>query len=294
MKNLLSVFILLSFTFTSCQKEIAWSGVDLSNGGGIDSTGGGGNTPVDLLIKVVSESNDETTTTNYTYNAHGALETEKIVGVSAALNIDSYRRFERDATGRIVRVVQKISEINGVPSDTSFLTVHYPDPLTLSYDYTTTTLSAMGIETNDSTVYNYDGAGKLLESLSYLSSPLLPGAQNLTSKWEYTYNALGNIVKMASYSDLGTGNLNLVATYSLSYDDQVNPVNMEAESFLTGRPEHASRNNVVGFEFNSETNPTHSFTISTTFQYGTNNKPATSSSTQQPGDKVTNNTYYYQ
>src|SRR5687768_3896161 len=121
MKIKLTVLLAISFFFFSCQKEltIETGNPSTGNGNGNGSTSG-------LLVKTVQVKNSDTITTTYGYDNQKRLESLKMVGTTGPMPVNTYKKYERDAAGRIVRILQSV-EMIGFPMDTTITIVHYPN-----------------------------------------------------------------------------------------------------------------------------------------------------------------------
>jgi hypothetical protein len=281
-----------SLLLISCQKGVDWATTTTSTGSGTGSGGNGGGTTGDLLVKLVAVTGTDTFTVLYTYDASKRLLTEDSKGTSGGMTIDIYQKFYRDANGRIYKISQLMKQ-PGMPSDTSFTNVYYPDATTLNFTYKTTDMSMMGLTTHDSTVYAWNASGNVTVANSFMTSALLPGSVTM-QKYEYTYSN-GNLTQQKSYSDINTtGTPSLVATYNYTFDNNTNPIIANGEFLLTGKTETASKNNVVKMEIVDATTPSNSRTMTTSITYGTDGKPTKGTVTMQPQGMVTKYTFFYQ
>src|SRR5687768_5158772 len=126
MKIKLAVLFALSFIFISCQKELTIETGDPSPGNG---NGNGNGSTSGLLVKAVQVKGSDTITTTYGYDNQKRLETMKMVGTTGPMPVNTFKKYERDAAGRIVRILQS-TEMVGIPMDTTITIVHYPNPST--------------------------------------------------------------------------------------------------------------------------------------------------------------------
>jgi len=295
MKRLLTALPFLLLLVTSCQKEISFDSPADPNGGS------GGGTSGDLLVKVVAVTGSETLTTLYTYDSQKRLETETMDGSTGGLTMHNYRKFIRDASGRVSRILQKLDQ-NGIASDTSVNNIHYPNATTMEYDYSLTTISLGGFSAIDSSVYSFSG-GKLLNTVSYLSTPLLGLPPIVSTKYEFTYDASGRVSILKIYATLsptGIGSLTPIVNETFTYGSSVNylwSTNNGAQNYwLTGMP-NAVNNAVTKLQIDDLTDPSNSTTINSTYVLGAGGKPTSAKVTvtnaSGPG-QVTNYTFFYQ
>lgn len=289
----LKIFFVAALVFgamVSCQKGVDWTvepTTDTTN-----PTTPPTNTTGELLVKTVSVTGNETTTINYTYNAQKQLETEQTVGTMASMPYEVFKRYYRDAQGRIVKTAEVMKQM-GVVGDTSFTHVYYPNATTSNFSHTVREVSMMGMSTLDSSVYVFDAGGNLTTQTTYTSNILQPTLA-LSQKWEYNF-ANGNLTEMRFYMvQPGTQNFTLTTLHSYNYDDKTNPLVMNAEAFLTGRTDGASKNNVVKLSLDDRTTSNRDATIDISLNYGAGNKPTTATATVTPGNQVTRFTFYYQ
>lgn len=287
--KIFSLYLMLTCLFlTSCQKEISWG--DLPPGGGsTDSLPG--NTSGDLLIKSVSVENGETSTTIYTYDANKQLETVNTTGTSGGLVISSYRRYYRDAAGRITRIAAKLPPQNGIEIDTIFTDVYYPDATTFNYTYTVQKISVAGFEVNDSTIFTYNSNNQLTEGYDYQTSASVIDIQE--SKYNYAYDAAGNVTTITGYNN-ASGTMQLVSTFTMEYDNKINPLGNQKQTFLIsggGKPAD-TRNNTTLIKFKDVSNPDEQV-ITISYTYGSNGFPATALSNDSTSNLTTTATFFY-
>lgn len=296
MKKLLTVLPALVVLLFSCQKELSFdTPTDTGTGGAGTGTTG------ELLVKVVAVTGTETMTTLYTYDSQKRLETTTMDGTSAGMTIHDYTKLERDAAGRISRILQKTDQ-NGFSSDTAVNRIHYPNTTALEYDYSVNTIGAAGFSTLDSAVYTYAG-GKVISALHYLSTPLLGTTPVQSSKYEFSYDGSGRVSVLkisATLSPTGGGSLTPIANETFTYGTSANylwATNNSAQNLLiTGFPNTV--NSLVNkIQVDDLTDPSHSFTITSSYVMGADGKPTKATMTTTGGaqaNQVTNYTFYYQ
>lgn len=222
MKKILTAVTAITL-LASCQKEITFDPANPAGAGsGSGSTGGGGgsSTGSGLLVKTVAVTGSETQTSLYTYDNNSRLYTQTDNGVSGGMPLNNYKRFERDAAGRIVRAVQKLGDFGGGISDTARVTYHYPTATSVDPDYSRSvqSLNAGGLvlSTIDSVVYQYSG-GKLVAYNDYMFSDVLGMSMPVSeNRWEFTYNASGYVTAMKTLSNTSSG-APLTETYNIAF-----------------------------------------------------------------------------
>lgn len=293
--------------FSSCQKEISLDSTT-TTGGGTGSGGNGtgnGNTSGDLLVKTVAVTGTETVTSIYTYDGSKRLSTQTESGVSGGMPVNSYKRFERDAAGRIVRVVQKLGDVGGVPSDTARTTYHYPNATTMEPDYSVAVISmgtnGLTMSTIDSSVYNYSG-GKLVSHNGYMSTSIMGMVVPVSeSRWEYTYNAAGHVSAMKTFTNTSSGDpltetYNIAFTYGTLANNNYLSASAMQNFILYNMPNTNAPAVTKSVASSNATTPPVNVTISTSFT-STNGKitggTANVVSTGQPAQNTTY-TFYYQ
>jgi hypothetical protein len=286
-KKLLTALPTITLFLFSCQKELSFdSTVSPGNGG---PTG-------ELLVKTVAVTGSETLTTLYSYDIQKQLESTTLDGKSGGMTIHNYKKLERDAAGRVIRILQK-DDSNGISSDTSVNDIHYPNATTLEYDYSVTTMGLMGFSTTDSTEYSFSN-GKMLNFTSFLSSPLLGSTSILASKYEFTYDGSGRVATLKMYS-MGTvpgGPLTHIADQIYTYASSVNstwpPTNAAQAYLIFGMP-NATNDAIATLKFESMEPSVPSSNTTVTYVLGAGNKPTAATYTSTDG-QVTKYTFYYQ
>lgn len=277
----------LLFFLASCQKEVS---VDLGGSGG-NGGGGGGSTNGDLLSKITSTGGSDNYSVEYTYDASKRVIKILYVGTSAGQNIGNETRVVRNAAGIITQTIEKNA---GIP-DSSITIVNY-NTASGRYIYKIMEITTQGFTAIDSSVFVYDGAGRITQVDEYLSNPGIGLDPFLAAKTVYTYDAAGNNIsyKILSEDPLGGPDEVLVES-TISYDTKVNPLILSAgEAVILGDPSLASPNNPLKYDYKDIVNSgAASFLLDFTYTYNSKNKPATSSFTETPGGGVTNNTYTY-
>jgi hypothetical protein len=273
MKKISLLPLLCILFFVSCQKEDTYPPL----------TG-------EKLVRSVSTSNGETTTTNYTYTSTGLIDAVNTTGASDGETADHYEKYYRDATGRIIRIAQKVPAQQGIEIDTVYTSVHYPDASTFNYDYNVQKIEVAGYTINDSTLFTYNSSNQITESYTYETSDLF-NSQEIRSI--YMYDAAGNIIKIEGYTN-ATGTMELSATFDIQYDDKTNPLSFDRQIMLiTGGTFTGSKNNPILVKFKASDNP-DTQTITNTYTFGSNSLPQTLTTQDDLDNSTTTTTFYYE
>ena len=299
MKIKLTVLLAISFLFFSCQKELTIETGDPSTGNGNGNGNGNGSTS-GLLIKAVQVKDSDTITTTYSYDNQKRLETMKMVGTTGGMPVNTYKKYERDAIGRIVRILQT-TDLIGIPTDTAINLVHYPNATTMEYDYKVHTISLMGFSVVDSTVNVY-ASGKLTTQTSYMTNPLFGTTPMSTTRIEYTYDAMGRVSEMKMHSSAATsgGPIVPIQKQTYTYGSPMNMLfmtnNAAQNTLLDGMPQ--TRNDIVvkmQMDDLTGTSPSASFTSTQNYIMGADNKPLSLTQTMTGSQGgVMKTTFYYQ
>lgn len=273
MKRISLLPFLCVLFFASCQKEDTYPPL----------TG-------EKLVKSVSTSNGETSTTTYAYTPDGLIDAINTTGTSGGDPTDHYEKYYRDAAGRIVRVAQKVPAQQGIEVDTVYKFVHYPDANTFNYDYTVQNIEVAGYTIKDSTLYTYNNNNQVTESYTYEISDLF-NQQEVRAI--YTYDATGNMIKIEGY-DNATGTMELSATFDIQYDDKTNPLSFDRQILLiSGGTFTGSKNNPIVVKFKASDNP-DTQTITNTYTFGSNSLPQTLTTQDDSDNSTTTTTFYYE
>ncbi|MGE5518451.1 MAG: hypothetical protein ACM3VS_00905 [Candidatus Dadabacteria bacterium] len=280
MKIFVTLAIILSVLFMSCQKEISYEDPN-GTGGTVTPTVG------TQLIKIGQKSGSDTSTIQYSYNSSNRISGYVITGTSSGQQLNSTIDYVRNSSNVITQQVYKDPSLSQYGL-TQVVTNYTYDASASQYKYALTQITIMGNTYKDSIAYNYDASNKLISTIDYenAGSGYAP-----FSKEEYSYSGsnLGS-VKYYSYDD-STSNYLLDETHTFEYDSKVNPLKFVSDAPVLGMTTYYSANN-VSKQTIVVTSPSSTQTVSTTYTYNTNNMPITGVLTAGTGSAVS--TYYYQ
>lgn len=273
MRKLSLIPLLGALCFASCQKSDVYP--PLSG---------------EKLVKSISTSNGETSTTTYSYTTNGLIDAINTTGTSDGESADHYEKYYRDDLGRIIRIAQKVPAQQGIEIDTVYTYIHYPDASTFNYDYKIQNIEIEGYTYNDSTIYTYNSSNQITQSYTYQTGTILDPQEVKTI---YTYDGTGNIIKIEGYNN-ANGPMELSATFDIQYDDKTNPLSFDRQILLiTGGTFTGSKNNPIIVKFKAVENP-DTQTISNTYTFGTNNLPQTLITQDDSDGTTTTTTFYYE
>ena len=169
--------------------------------------------------------------------------------------------------------------------------VHYASSRYTSY---VLDISIPGFSLSDSSVFVYNGGGKIIGENSYLI-PTGGTGYYLGAKFDYSYDASGNFNSLIFHQlDQSRQEVFTASTFNIKYDSKVNPMHMDNEAFVMGHPEWTSFNNIVSQQGSDSNGPVDDQTITQSYSYNSANKPITNVITVMPDNTVTSITYYYQ
>ena len=289
--KLLFAIAIIALTVASCQKELSFD-----DNGGSGGGGGGGGTTGDLLAKVVSASGGETVISEYEYDANKRLIREKVSGNMQGQNIGDDYRIVRNASGIITKTIQKNQDLILQGIDSAVAVIHY-NAATQQYQSRVADLSFFGLSTIDSTVFIYDGSGKLIRSDDFISNAALGPDYVLFAVTDFSYSASGVTETRFSVGDPANpgGAPELAGKVNYEYDSKTSPLilpNGEAAAIL--RMDLVAVANATRYTYTDVINAgANNFDVTYVYTYNSNNKPVSSVSTENPGNIVWNITYTY-
>lgn len=308
--RLLTLAVLTSFVFVSCQKEISLDLGPNTGGGGTGGggTGGGGSTGGsngDLLAKAVAitAGTTDTNIVTLTWNANKKLVQYKSTGKTNGFDVSGLYNITRASDDRIIKIyAEPFALFPGMPMtiDSTVYYVNYVGTSTkLKYVIATTYTAAINM--NDSIVYTYNASNKVITKDTYREN-ILTGTMDIQAKETYAYDANGNLLSATnSIADPISGVLAPAGTTTMTYNTSAKPpAVLGEESYIILAPENISVNrltkkvqsgNAGGGSISGTMTATASVTQSNSF-----GRPTTGSisTTPVPPGYVLNYTYYYQ
>lgn len=278
MKNLLTaVFVILSFTFFSCQKEVD----DIFSNNG--NNGGGGNGT--KLVRVGTRAGTDSITTDFSYNGANRLSSISYSGTVTGIPITAQIRIVRNASNIITSTISKSNAYASVGIDSVVTNCVY-DAANSRYSYLVARYAEFGVAASDSSVFSYSG-GKLVSSIGYHNDG---SGYQIDSKDSVYYNG-NNISSIKSYSYNGSGfDLDAETKYD-QYDNRISPLYFAEDAPVLGMSTYYSANNVVQrtmIDYSTNDSQTGIFT----YLYNASNRPTKAVSTD--GTNSSTSTYYYQ
>jgi uncharacterized lipoprotein NlpE involved in copper resistance len=282
MRKLFLAFLAAVLLLCSCKKELSLENPD-SIPGGSTTTGTG------LLTRMVSVAGADSSVNDYGYDAAGHLIT---VNYTSTRGGNQYTRLYRNSAGVLTKFTIKSDDLDSAGIDSIETVVTY-NSAQGRYAYGIATINFSGVVYTDSTVYNYDNNGALINKTTYAKAG--PSNYQLYSKNDYSYNTGNNIGVEKYYTFNGTANnFDLEATYNYTYDDKVNPLQLGAEGpIVLDDVSYAGPGNANSFQFIDNVDPTNNFSTSTTFTYNSLNKPSAGTVVEDPGGGTYDLRYYY-
>ena len=280
MKKYVFALAVLAMAIVSCTKEKSIDSTDPDSptpGGGNSGGGnGGGGNSGSLLVRTVVQLGNDSSVTQYGYDAGKRLISQTVGGMTNPF-LDEYdMRVTRNSQGLVERGVIKDRTFD---DDSSIFKVNY-DAAAKRYS------SKVGYDGDmvkeDSTVFIYDAAGKLIRQDYYLTDG---SAWEMVEKIEHTFDGAGNITKFV-ISEVDGNNSRPYSELRLTYDDKTNPLRLAgAEAFLLQKFMNNGTNNVKKIEVLDLEDPSNNETMEYRFTYNSGNRP-TKADIMYPGIPV--------
>ena len=243
--------------------------------------------PSELLIKMVAITGNETLESNFTYDSRNHLLSEYQTGIENGVAVDNYKKYYRDTTGKIIKTAAKTKQ----NADTVYTAVVYDDYYTHTFLHTLSNFKIQGNTVRDSVVYVYDGNGNVgIQKIFRLKDT---GLYGLYEQHGYSYSG-GNLVVVKDFVDSSNTSILIVAGIRhFTYDTRINPLKLNNEAVLTGKPESASANNLIAIELENKLSAADNFKVENKLFYSNSRRPAYGTSIKSPLGIVTRITYYY-
>lgn len=284
MRLLLATFSFLCLALFSCQKEVDFA----ANG----NRGTSDNSNV-LLVKSVQQTGTDSLVTTYSYDANKKLINLKIVGIDQGTPKNTEYRYYRDGSGIIthISIIDADLVASGLDSVTEIL--HY-NSASSRYTSYVLNINVSSFLLLDSVEFLYDASGKINAEVLY-ESPSGSGTDYYNSGSDnYTYTS-GNINQLDIH-DLNQSGVEIFTAHTseITYDNKINPIQMGNEGIAIGHPEFASLNNITGEKLTDSNGIADNQTVTYVYTYNSNNRPATSAATVQPGNTTVTTSFFYQ
>lgn len=253
--NLKPTFGLLALLFciSACQKEPTFEKTQPT----------APNTTTDILETpdgnrlsrtVFRYSADDSTYTDYFYDAAGRWAGLQTTGDGASYTDMQQLHLTRDANGIITSAAfVKFDETTGDEIISEYLLTY--DATTKRYTAKTAIIEWNGSEAMDSTVFEYDAAGRIGQTRLFIKAdPLEPFAE--WARVAYAYDAAGNLASYRNYARnvLDSTQFDAIGEISFTYDDKKNPMNFGAEALLFEQIFFASPANMATVSYKDLTN----------------------------------------
>jgi len=262
----------------------------LANNG---NTGNSGNNSGTLLVKLVQKTGADSIVYSYSYNGSRKIISLKELGIDDQGNaVNREYHYHRNSSGIITDYSLIDADLVSSGIDSITTVIHYVSSKYTSY---VINVNVSGFVLLDSSAFVYDNSGKISGENVYESPSGSGNDYYLTEKIYYTYSTAGNITSVDVHDLDPSGNETFRATTSnISYDSNTNPLMTDYECFAVGHQEWISPNNITSEQGTDSNGPADSQTITTTYGYNSDGKPATSVTTVAPGSTTVYGTYYYQ
>jgi hypothetical protein len=284
----LTLIIGLALALISCQKEISGETPEQPGGGT-----GGGNSNGNRLVKAqqVTPASGDTNIVSLKWDASGRLLEYNTDGVVNTIPTQITIKINRASDGKINTILTKSNmTFNFIDSVVS--TVHYvPGTNKLAYSFSTQYSSFLG-EINDSSVYTYNSAGKIISKESFQD---FFGGMEPQAKQTYEYDANGNMTKITDLSHDGVS-YSIDGTTINTFDGHKAAVTLGEECFVTIGGENVSVNNMIKKVTNAVASGTTYTVVLSGFQFNSFDRPTKSTLTVNPipPGYINNLTYFYQ
>lgn len=277
----------LAMAILSCQKEIT-DGTPEQPGGGT-----GGNQNGNRLVKAVqiTPATNDTNIITLKWDGSNRLLEYNTNGVVNGIAILITIKINRAADGKINTIFTS-SDMPLSFIDSTVTKVYYvPGTSKLKYSFTTQYSAFLG-ELNDSTIYTYNAADKVISKESFQD---FFGSMEPSAKQLYEYDANGNIVKITDQGHDGVS-YNTEGTTINTFDNHKSSVSLGEECFVVLGAANVSVNNLVKMVTNSVSSGSTYTTVMSGLEFNSFDRPmkATLTVNPIPPGYVNNLTYFYQ
>ena len=284
MKKIFLLATTATLLLFSCSKE---KSIDTTDP---DGPGGGGGNSSGLLVKTAIQlGQNDSSITNYGYDAQNRLVRFWLSGNQNVLNDPGEIVIVRNSQGAIQSFTVKDAPGS---SDNMVYTVYY-DGGSGRYTAKVSTEDVSGTLYRDSLVYNYNSAGQISEEIYYVSidgSPYADWAKN-----EFLYSGNGNLTEYKGYFlEVNTMSYVQASHILVEYDNKTNPLVLGAEGILLDQINFVSPNNVTKATVTDLEDPDNNEVADYAYVYNDKNKPATATITFQSVGLPIPITFHYQ
>lgn len=268
----------------SCQKEIS---KEIPLNRPRDNNNG------DLLVKTISRVATDSIVTIYYYDAAKRWTGTSTYGIWGGYSQESKFMIIRNADGIISKTVHKSPVISSYGYDSvhylvSYEAVHSRYAYVLGYNISTDPTYL------DSTVFEYDNIGRVSGKRYYMINLPFPGDTTLISRFDYRYDAKGNVSSYSMTAYNSSSVESLVTT--MRYDDKSAPLRLpNGESFVTVQAGDYAVNNLTYLDSRFTNTSVYENQVENKYKYNSNNKPVSSIQTLlHDNNKKIYMEYYYQ
>lgn len=215
------------------------------------------------LLRIVSKTGTDSIISEFSFDGAGRLAQDKTFYIDASGTDVQTLSIVRDASGKATRVVDAYA---GSSNSTAVRDYIYNGNKVrhglYSFDF-------LGIAVRDSIAYSY--AARVSKVVHYYT---LDGSDPAIASFsEYTWDGKGNMIKELVYSTENLGDPQLVATVTYTYDTNVNPYYANDDALVEyDLAQYISPNNVTRIGVDA-VDPSESFEIVTTYEYGADKRP---------------------
>ena len=277
MRVFVLVCAIVAFLLFSCQKEI-----ENEN-----------NTSGSLLVKTVSRSGSDSLITTYAYDANQKLINKKTTGIDVkGVDVNREYRIYRNASGIVTNYSVIDADLISVGIDSLATLVHYDATLS-KYTSSVTVIGAPGYNFFDSTVFSYDGSGRIIAADLY-DGVLGSSWHSFTGKEQFAYSPAGNMAQHEIKDVDQSVTIIPISVTNFSYDDKLNPLHLGNEGIVLKLDECYSLNNIVTEIVTDNSDPSGDQTETLTYAYNDQNRPTIGQLIIMPNDLSATITYYYQ
>ena len=272
-------FLVVGF-ISSCQRDL-----------NVDTKINKNSCPSSLLVKVITKTVSDSIITEMEYDANGRLSRQFSTYINHPEFISSDWRINRSSSGIITQMITTTTKTQATFADT--VNVFYDSNLK-RYTHTIQRFDLAGYITKDSIVLIYDAANKLIGRHIYLHH-FAPGPYyTLDTKYEYSFNSDGNLLKQTSYDrDQVTNVIELRATVEFTYDNKKRQRHLDPKDGIILSYPYDASHNVTSEKITDFKQSIYSGTYNYQFTYTDCDWPATMVATFSGGNYYRKLYYYY-